>query len=150
MNTVKFLKIAIALLFLLNIATLSFYWLSAPSVHGRHPGRGGGPGEYLVHELKLDEMQQQKYQHMRDDHFSHMMMLRKKATGYRQRINTQLKATSPDSLMVQHLSDSIGYCQRDLELLTFYHFRELRSICSPKQQQRFDEVIHDAIEVIVH
>ncbi|HTN45731.1 MAG TPA: hypothetical protein VL098_05235 [Flavipsychrobacter sp.] len=61
-----------------------------------------------------------------------------------------MKATRPDSLMVQQMSDSIGYCQRELEVLTFYHFRELRSICNPKQQQRFNEVIHDAIEVIVH
>ena len=155
MQAMKTLKIVVALLLLINIATLSFFWLNrpmhdGPPMHDGSPGHGGGPGNYLIHELNLDDKQQEQFRVMREHHHESMMNFREKAAEYRERINEQLKAAQPDSLRIRQLSDSIGYCQRDVELLTFYHFHDLRKICNPKQQQRFDEVIHDAIEMIVH
>ena len=48
------------------------------------------------------------------------------------------------------------FCQKALidrvlnqfELATFYHFQKTRSICTPDQQKKIDEVIDDALRMM--
>jgi Spy/CpxP family protein refolding chaperone len=150
MEAVRFFKIAIVVLLLVNVATLSFMWMNQPTNREDHPrrGEGRGPGEFLIHELQLNDEQQEQYEVMRSHHHETVMEIRRKAGGYRRRINDQLKVAVADSLLIRQLSDSIGYCQRDAELITFYHFQDLRRICTPKQQQKFDQVIQEAIQML--
>ena len=152
MEATKFLKLVVVMLLLINSATLSFLWLGRKDDHGHHgpPGRPGATGFFLEEQLELTNDQQQLYKEMREQHHSQMLQLRRKAAGYRNDINTQLKAAVPDSQLVVRYSDSIGYCQRAAEIITLYHFRDLRQICTSKQQAKFDRVIHEAIQMLVN
>jgi hypothetical protein len=42
--------------------------------------------------------------------------------------------------------DSMAAAQRRIDSVTFTHFQELRGICTPPQQEKFDEVIGEALE----
>ena len=45
-------------------------------------------------------------------------------------------------------ADAIMINQKAIEMATFYHFEEVRSICTPDQQKMFDEVIKEALRMM--
>jgi Spy/CpxP family protein refolding chaperone len=59
-----------------------------------------------------------------------------------------LKTAVIDTVKVNELADSIVSIQKQIELVTFYHFQKVRAICTAEQQQKFDEVIDEAIRML--
>ncbi|MES2389413.1 MAG: periplasmic heavy metal sensor [Bacteroidota bacterium] len=141
-----FLKYIILVLVLLNLSTLG--WL----VFFRSPGNSGNrhesPAEYLTRELSLSPEQEEAYEEMRFHHHEAVEGFRRKAGGFRRSIHKILKGQALDSLRIIALSDSVGACQRNIELVTFYHFKEVRALCNAEQQQKFDSVIDEALQMM--
>ena len=140
MENTRFLKLLIGGLLLLNLSTLAFFWFAGP------PGPKGGPGKYLVEKLQLDDQQQIAYTKIREEH-------QRVSRDYQQEMNSRHKRlfdllASPvvDSLRMLQIADSISIRQKAMELYTFEHFRTLRGICRPEQQQKFDAIIGDAVK----
>jgi hypothetical protein len=59
-----------------------------------------------------------------------------------------LGSATPDQLQIQMLSQEIGKNQALLETVTFQHFTEVRKICTPEQQKKFDEIIREALRMM--
>lgn len=142
MENTRFLKIAVLLLLLLNIGTLTFMWIRRPPP----PGGGPGPFNYLVRATGMDDLQREAYARLRDAHHSSMERLHDKATKLRQEMFGLLSANNQNDPAVGQLADSIAAVRKEEELVTFRHFQEVRKLCRPDQQQKFDEAIAGAIE----
>lgn len=147
MANARFLKVIILVLVIINAGTVTFLWLHKPPHPIREDGRMDTFG-FLVHELKLDDSQQEQYRKLRDDHHEKTEGLREKGRHMRDHFFELLKKPSADSADIQRLSDSIALNQKQIELLTYYHFREVRKICTPEQQKKFDDVIQDALHMM--
>jgi len=50
-----------------------------------------------------------------------------------------------DSLLVERMADSIASFQKVQELSTFYHFKQIRSICTEEQKKKFDGLIKETM-----
>lgn len=148
----KFLKLIIVCLLILNMGTLAFLWFGGPE-HRMPPRDGDGPphhedaGHYLNRSLQLTDEQEHQYRGMREAHHEHVMMIHDRVRGYKQNLYHLLaSAASKDTMVIYPYIDSIAAAQREIELITYVHFRELRSICTSQQQQKFDQVIGEALE----
>ena len=139
MENTKFLKITIIVLLLVNIATLTFMWVSHKHHGGEHmpppPHGQGGPKafEFLVHELKLDESQVKQFEEMRNKHHENVQDVQGKNRDMHHRF-FDLLAKNDSSSAVQ-LADSMAQYQKQIDLLTFNHFLQVRAICKSDQQK---------------
>lgn len=140
MENTRFLKFLIGALLLINLSTLAFFWFAGP------PRPKGGPGKYLVETLQLDDQQQIAYTKIREEHQQKTREYQQELNARHKRLFDLLATPVVDSVRMLEIADSISIRQKAMELYTFEHFRALRAICRPEQQQKFDAIIGDAVQ----
>jgi Spy/CpxP family protein refolding chaperone len=146
MDQSKFLKTVIVVLLLINIGTLTFMWTDR-SMHrgGPHPG---DTAEFLTHELQFTKDQERQFDVLKKEHHRATETLRDESRLLHDHYFANLKTAVIDTVKVNELADSIVSIQKQIELVTFYHFQKVRAICTAEQQQKFDEVIDEAIRML--
>lgn len=150
MDNSRFLKVVIIVLLIVNIGTLTFMWMQRGHMPPAPPpppaGRQGDVAEFLNRELKLSDAQEQQYSVLRKEHHEGIERYNEAYKGLRDRFFELLRQPNPDSLLVNQLADSIAHNSKNIELITFYHFKKVRAICTTdEQRKRFDEVIGEAL-----
>lgn len=134
----------VGLLALLNIALLVTIWQRL-----QHEGPAGGPpegpGKRIIHDLGLNQKQQQKFEALKQTHRAAMERLRQRGGELRDEYFELLKNSLPDTSLVRQKARAIARNQEDIEMATFEHFREVRKICTPEQQKKFDAIITDVL-----
>jgi Spy/CpxP family protein refolding chaperone len=152
MENSKFLKVVIVILLIINISTLAFMWMHKPPMQQAPPPppphERNDVFEHLTHELKLSEQQRNQYDQLRKEHHAAMESLQEKGRATHDHFFALLQNKSADSTLVSKLADSISNNQKQIELVTFYHFQKVRAICNPEQQKKFDEIIDDALQMM--
>ncbi len=147
MDNHKFFKIVILILLLINIATLAFIWTSSQRPQN-FPPRPPDVGEFLTQKLQLTEKQQKQFETLKHAHHEKVEILREKSKNLHDDFFELLKQPEIDTTTINLAADAIINNQKALELVTFYHFKEVRAICSPTQQKKFDEVIREALRMM--
>jgi periplasmic protein CpxP/Spy len=140
MGNLKFYKLAIALLLLLNIGTLTFLWTHRP------PGGGGGPFMFLVKATHMDDAQKGAYEQLRTEHRAQMNAFRANNSLLRGRLFELLATQDANAPEVQKMIDLIASSRKQEEITTFEHFRKVRGLCRPDQQAKFDAAIGEAVQ----
>jgi protein CpxP len=154
MENSRFLKIAIIVLLLINIATLTFMWTGRKHYDGHmpppppHAPRPPAAFEFLTHELNLDEAQIKQFDALRKEHHENAQLIQEKSRKMHHRFFDLLGNTTADSALSVQLADSMALFQKQMEMLTFNHFKKVRAICKPGQQKKFDEVINEALQMM--
>lgn len=146
MGNIKFFKIIIVVLLSINIATLAFMWYSNGR-HGRNP-RHQDIGAFLSEELHFSEAQQNQFDILKHDHQDKVKDLRDKNRAFHDHFFDMLAKNVSDSIQLNNALDSIVTTQKQIEMVTFYHFKAVRAICTSAQQKKFDEVIDDALRMM--
>ena len=142
----KWSGLAFVVLILMNITTLAaLWWMSNAKADSKPPQ--GGAISYLIKELQLDSMQQIKITALRDEHRMQAQSLRRR--------NREAKDAFFDLMQQEGISEAIineaatNAVRYDAELakVTFDHFKKIRAICTPTQQKKFDEIIHEVLRM---
>jgi len=144
-RTVYYLFILVLVLIVINITTIVFFVFFDKSCNGFDRKGRGTPGNYLAHELEFTSEQQLKFDKFRDDHHQQTVLLKKEIKNQKTTFYSELKNKNIDSLEVDSLSKLISELHRKSDLITFWHFNKIRHICTPKQQERFDEIIQEGL-----
>ena len=147
MNTIRFYKAAIIILILLNLGTLTFLWISRP-----RPGQAAHRGrseEFLIRELALTPKQQDEFGKLRDMHSEKLRMLQEQDRKLHDRFFDALFLPATDTLALDIISDSISDIRKQMELLTFEHFSQLRQVLTERQKVRFHQVFRQALERVM-
>ena len=143
----NFLYFIIIVLLLLNTATLAVMFM-----HG-HPRGEEGPREvsrWLTEQLKLNREQQKKYEVLLNEHREKMEPVQKQDRYFHDRYFALLQGNNFDSTSVAALADSMSVSRKQIEQLTFYDFKKIRSICNAEQQKKFDEIILEVFHRMAH
>ncbi len=144
-NKSKFFNILIVVLLLLNTVTVCFLLIR----NDKHqpPHQQGGAFNFLVKELALDSMQIQQYQVLRNNHKNKADSIRKEVRVIKDSLFNLIKINDSSDSTIQQKLSIIALHERNLNALTFNHFKLLRAICNAEQQIKFDKVIATAVKM---
>jgi Spy/CpxP family protein refolding chaperone len=148
LNKNKLLVWAIIVLLVINIGTLTTFWVASQG-HNRNNDkskfRSGRIDEgILVNELKLTDEQIGFYKNARKKHFTETRQLRDKIEDNHRIIHDELFSDKTDTLRINILADSIGLINAEFEKANFNHFLILKSQLSPEQCKKFKELMDEA------
>lgn len=145
----KWLLLLVAILLVTNIITLSIYWSMKPAEHPRNNNEGGDRqkrmGQFMVNELKLDKDQETAYWKLRDTMVSRQRPLMDSIRKSKKRFFDLLKEPATQDAALQSRADEIAALQKQLDLVTFQHFQQVRALCKPEQVLKFDTVIKEIV-----
>ncbi|HUS02243.1 MAG TPA: periplasmic heavy metal sensor [Chitinophagaceae bacterium] len=135
---------SVILLVIANVAVLVTIW----STHRKQgPGRGT-PADYLIKELNLNSDQQNKLRSLAKQHHEQSLKIREGIKSARHDLFKLLQQPAIDDSTKRSAADNVAKDLEQLDLLTFDHFKEVRSICTPEQQKKFDKIIEDVLQMI--
>lgn len=147
----KWLLLLVAILLVTNIITLSIYWSMKTPDHSK-PSQGQGDGDrqrrmgqFMVNELKLDKNQEVVYWKLRDSMVSRQKPLMDSIRNTKKRFFDLLKDPTPADSVLQENANEIGLLQKQLDLITFQHFQQVRALCNPDQVLKFDTVVKEIV-----
>src|ERR1700753_153043 len=136
----SFLKTVIVILLLINVATISYMWLS-----GRPGARAGPPNGdvvgFLTNELGLSPAQHHQLVQLHDDFARRQQDIHEHLHSLHTPLFALLHNEAVDTGKVSLLVDSMAIYHKQMEWLTFEQFNAIRRICTPEQQKKFDGIV---------
>ena len=82
-----------------------------------------------------------------EEHQQAVRPLRKQMREKKEALYQLLKENASDS-STQAAVAAIGATMQSIDLATFQHFKQLRALCKPEQQQQFDAIILDVVSMM--
>lgn len=144
MQKQRTLLIIVLIVLVVNIATLALLWLGKKENHN-DPGPRQEPGIWLTEQLSLTPEQADHYRDMRMQHHEAIMALEQQKKKLKDALFNQLNANATPQLL-DSISLQTGKLEAEKDMLTFNHFKQLRQILTPEQQQKFDAIIRQMLE----
>jgi Spy/CpxP family protein refolding chaperone len=95
----------------------------------------------LKRELKLSDSQVQQIKDLRRKYIEIEKTLEVSIKGERDSINVAMFTATPDSLLVLKLARRVADNEYSMELLRFQQAQELKTICTPEQLERFEDLL---------
>lgn len=146
-------NILVVALVLINLATLATIWSMRQSTEQVANPRAMEAGErpsqtdFLADELDFTDTQKQALVALRQQHFKQMKAEHDKLRNLRQQLHGGLSGEDYNIALADSLSAEMGKQFAAMELLVAGHFREIRTLCSPQQEQKFDEVVEEVLRM---
>jgi periplasmic protein CpxP/Spy len=136
----------IVVLVALNLSTIGMIWMREMRPPAGPPG-DNRPDEqavvrFLQSELALSDDQVRQYQQLRQRHAQEIQRLREEIGELkRQQLKAQLDMDIPDMERATQAARRIADNQFELELLTFQHFAELRTLIGHEQVEKLRSLL---------
>ena len=144
MEKTKLLTIAVVALLILNAVTLTVLWFG--HLHNRQTRQTldkiGRPAAFLIKELGFDENQKAAYDRLRVAHRASKDSLQQTLREEREAYFKGISTNDTSKIGV------IGEIQKESDRITFVHFQEVRTLCRPDQQVKFDAVIGEVLKMM--
>jgi protein CpxP len=138
------LKWSVIALTVLNIVLMVNMWMGARRHHGPSgppPPGHGGPRDMIIRELGFNDTQGKKFEELINQHRSGMRDLEKKGREIRENYFKLMASDSLDHKAKEGFEIAIAENQKNIEAITFDHFRQVRVLCTDEQKKKFDKMI---------
>jgi len=138
----KTLVFIIIVLLLANVAILFYFlWLKGPEKQVRNNGNVDRFAEALKRDVGFSETQVARYKELKEAKWDKIKLrfddLRKAKDDFFHLISVE---NVSDSLL-NNAADSVAQRQKALDLQAFIHLKELRKVCTPEQEPRYDSLV---------
>lgn len=150
MNRNKILLFLVGILLLTNIVLVVFFVgkKTPGKQRSRSDDRSSVLREFLKDSLNFNDQQLAQYDELRQTNRENMRPLfedlGKAKMAYYQFINRDSTDTAGQSAAAL-----IGEKQKALDMAFFNHFRQVRTLCTPEQQVRYDSAVQQIIRKMV-
>lgn len=144
-STNKFLSIAVVLLLIANVALVAFMFFGKEKKHDPREG-GKSPFDRLVKEIGMTDTQKKEYDSLRQIHFSNIRPLFDTMRTTRQALFNLMKEQTNNDSLVNVYTIRISDKQVEADKLTLAHFRRVRALFTPEQQQKFDAFVQKMMQ----
>lgn len=132
----NFLRLALIVLIVLNLTTLSFIFFGRPPQRGHEE-----PREVVIRRLGFDEQQTATYDKLIEKHQAQIKNIEAEIRKNKDLLYGSL--INDDSLYRDSLIGNIGRLQMELDETNCRHFLEVKKICRSDQMLYFNELTHD-------
>jgi len=144
MSKIKLLSIAVALLLVMNLAILLFFFIGRPGQppHGRPGGFDRqGPKSVIIERLHFDDKQTAEYQKLIDKHRQNVTELEDQIRDAKNGL--YLTLSDEKHIGKDSLENHLGLLQRKMESIHYNHFADIRRLCKPNQLQDFNKLTQE-------
>ena len=143
----KVILIIVGVLLLTNIAMLIFVLSDKPRERRVRffNKEWQGTAAFLEKKVGFTQEQLNAYQQLRARHWEKMKPLLMDMRNAKDSFYRLLYRPEVTDSLLYRAADSIGHKQEAIDLQTFRHFQEVRRLCDPGQQQKFESLIHQVI-----
>lgn len=139
-NNIKSLRWLVGILFLLNIVLIGTLWMGRKVTKGDFH-KGKFVEKFLARKLDLDENQTKLFKAERKEHFKTLRHIQQERRDIKDKLLEAASEEIDDKALVDSLKNEMLKIEdRRLEL-TITHFRALKSICTPEQVEKLEEII---------
>jgi periplasmic protein CpxP/Spy len=121
-----------------NTASIAIFWLGK---NKQSVAIKGTPKEFLVKELQLNSRQQEELELLMIRHREETPELRKEIRQAKKDFFDLLKQQNIADSNLQAAAKNVSLSIEQLDLFTFAHFKKIRELCTPEQQDKFDRII---------
>lgn len=133
----------ITILIIANITTLVFFWLGHFRIEEMH-----SPREFLAKQLNFSESQKTNYFNLAKEHNRSANILRAKIKLEKDAFFKQLQSDQINDSIRNSIALKVSLSIQSLDILTFEHFKKVRSLCSAEQKLKFDELIQEMFNTV--
>ena len=132
------------LLVLCNIALILTIWVKP----GLRPfgKQTGGPRDFVIQSLEFTPDQVKQYDALITTHKQAMDQYRKTAMDCRMQLFNDIKNSAHPTINADSLAQVIANGQKQVELVTYNHFVQVRAICTDAQKARLDRIIGEVMK----
>ncbi|RPD39385.1 Spy/CpxP family protein refolding chaperone [Chitinophaga barathri] len=143
----KVLSVLVIILLLTNLLLLFFFVWRTPEEAPKSNNKGRGEVlQLLEKQVGFSKEQLEQYKQLKDQHWERLKPSFGELRAARDSFYILLKQDSvPDSVLTA-AADSIGAKQVTIDLQTYRHFREVRSLCTPEQLPQYDSVVQHVMK----
>lgn len=136
-NNTKWWVITVILLIVLNAVTLTIFWVERKDNIGLPPKQenSGGAVMYLTKELTLDSLQQMQYNQLISEHRQQTRQIRREIRHAKDAFFDLLGDSSVTDDAIKHSAASVSAIEQQIDILTFNHFKKIRTICTTEQKR---------------
>jgi len=158
MDRIKLLSISVIVLFILNIATISFVFFGTKSRCGGKPNRHHhqkhmegkhNPSMMISEKLKLDDAQTIELNQLFEAHKSKIESISDQIQDQKKGLFDLLKSDIRDEKLKNEILDKISTLEREKDALMFDHFENVKALCKPEQKEDFIKLM-DHMERFAH
>ncbi|TAH18659.1 MAG: periplasmic heavy metal sensor [Cytophagales bacterium] len=144
MEKTKLLTALVVILLIVNGVTLSFFGIGKLPNHAPNPKQAA---EFISRELDFSPTQEEQYAQLIEEHQSDTRKAVEKSNIFREELYRVIGNKQTDR--ANAMLDSVAFYQKQIEAVRYAHFQEVRAICNPAQQERFDQIIFEAIKMMM-
>lgn len=146
MEKTKLLTFGIIALFVLNLGTLGFLFLSGPK--GHHPPEHGPEGrskprEIIIEKLHFDAAQIKEYDKLIQWHRDNVSKLEEKIRDSKNELYLQLNENPVNEKTKDSLITVLADSQKQIESVHFKHFQDIKKLCKKDQIDDFTELTQE-------
>lgn len=140
----KILLLLIAMLLISNIVLLSLFFSHRPD--GKRGERKSPMTAYLKTELQFSDAQMVQFDTIKSEHRRETKMMTENMRANKEQAFKRLgEQKFSDSAMMTAAAYSASQ-QKDLEVQMLKHLKDIRSICNPEQQAKFDSGFYKVMQ----
>lgn len=135
------------ILVVLNIATLTSFWLGKSKVIPPIAPRQRADGQRIMQEqLELSDEQAQQFEQIRNEHFMRTRPLQDDTHKIRLDLLNETFVSEPDKTRIKNLFTELENKQSQFEKNLFRHFQELKEACNEQQAEELEIMLRNLIE----
>lgn len=148
----KFIGIVLVLLVMANIVTLGTFWYyKIHHVSANAPAGGQGPSQaqaFVIKQVGFNTEQQKTYIALVQQHQQKVRALRDQLHTAKDNFFDLLSDTTASAKTIDTASSTIGRLEKELDELTFTHFKQVRAMCTSEQKVKFDNCIKEVMRIM--
>lgn len=135
----KFLQRMVLILIILNIVSISFFWIQKrENGNRREPRRNTEKAvSILTEKLQLDKNQEQELIQIRDDFYQKEEALIKIIKSQRDSMNMEMFNEYTDTVHLNTLAKKVADNEYQMELYRISQARQFKEICNKEQLKKF-------------
>ncbi|MES2800380.1 MAG: hypothetical protein V4638_10230 [Bacteroidota bacterium] len=137
MKSIRFYKILVLILIVLNLSTV--YFLYSGAKHHGPPDKNE-----LINLLQLTGTKKITIVALQDQHFKKKHQLMQKSRNLHEELFQSFNKT--DTNTAHAIINNIVENQREIEQMTFDYFQEVNSLCTPSQQVKLQKLLHEVLK----
>lgn len=149
----KVLSLLVLILLLTNILLVVFFVYmkqAGPPQSGAHKDDRGPGGKNEVEQMLEKQVgftpeQMTTYKELKERHWDKMKPIFGEMRDAKETFFKMIDHSIETDSIVIAAADSIAARQKEMDLATFRHFRQVRDLCTPEQRPAFDSLVHQSI-----